>query len=155
MTSPHPAIPMTDRARRVVGRAEELALANGEPARAIDLLRALAGPNEGIADRVLEEFGLTKSGRIDELAAGLPADLRRVEPDPTLAELLAIAKEELAPLDHRYVGTEHLLLAIARCSSGQIAAVLASAGVAPSQLREQVYMILGHLLPSAGTDLVD
>src|SRR5262245_990329 len=142
MSSQRQAIPMTDRARLVVGRAEELALANGQPACAIDLLRALAGPNEGVADRVLEEYGLTKPGRIDELIAGLPADLQVGEHDPTLDELLAIAKEELAPLGHRYVGTEHLLLAITRCSTGQGVAVLASAGVAPAKLREQVYCLL-------------
>lgn len=52
--------------------------------------------------------------------------------------LLSAARDEAVALRHDYVGTEHLLLALASETGGVSAAVLASLGVAPEEIREQV-----------------
>jgi hypothetical protein len=50
----------------------------------------------------------------------------------------------MVPLRHNYVGTEHLVLAVAQVGEGLVPAVLARLGVATAAIRRLVYKILGH-----------
>jgi ATP-dependent Clp protease ATP-binding subunit ClpC len=52
--------------------------------------------------------------------------------------------EEAAKLDHNYVGTEHLLLALASEEEGQAARLLAELGVSRQIVRTEVLQLLGH-----------
>jgi ATP-dependent Clp protease ATP-binding subunit ClpA len=53
------------------------------------------------------------------------------------------AQEEARGLRHRYVGTEHILLALLAESSGMAATVLRDAGVFPEQVRAEVEAAIG------------
>jgi ATP-dependent Clp protease ATP-binding subunit ClpA len=53
------------------------------------------------------------------------------------------AQEEARGLSHRYVGTEHILLALLAESSGMAATVLRDAGVFPEQVRADVEAAIG------------
>ena len=54
------------------------------------------------------------------------------------------AQEEARALHHSYIGTEHLLLALARDHHGMGATVLESMGVTEDQVRDR----LGHYMPA-------
>lgn len=52
--------------------------------------------------------------------------------------LLAAAREEAQRLDHPYIGTEHLLLALLRLGEPSLRTLLADAGVAPERARARL-----------------
>jgi ATP-dependent Clp protease ATP-binding subunit ClpC len=60
------------------------------------------------------------------------------------ASALALAKDEARLLAHHYVGTEHLLIGLAREERGAAARVLASLDLTADQLRESVVFIGGR-----------
>jgi ATP-dependent Clp protease ATP-binding subunit ClpA len=53
------------------------------------------------------------------------------------------AQEEARGLHHRYIGTEHILLALLSESSGMAATVLRDAGVFPEQMRADIEAAVG------------
>lgn len=57
---------------------------------------------------------------------------------------VVLAQEDARGLGHDHVGTEHLLLGLAREDAGGAARVLASLGVTPDAVRQQVVEILGR-----------
>jgi len=62
---------------------------------------------------------------------------------PEALAILTVALEHSGRLGHRYIGGEHLLLALA--SSGQPAgAVLRERGVTPQRVEEQIVRLAGH-----------
>jgi ATP-dependent Clp protease ATP-binding subunit ClpC len=63
---------------------------------------------------------------------------------PPARQAVVLAQDEARGLGHDYVGTEHLLLGLVREEAGGAARVLASLGVTPDAVREQVVEILGR-----------
>ena len=62
---------------------------------------------------------------------------------PEALAILAHALEHSGRLGHRYIGGEHLLLALV--SSGQPAgALLAERGVTPQRVEEEIARLAGH-----------
>jgi len=59
-------------------------------------------------------------------------------------QAVAFAQEEARALDHDYIGTEHLLLGLAREHEGVAAQVLESLGVTHERARAQVLQIVGR-----------
>ena len=59
-----------------------------------------------------------------------------------LRDTLGLAIKESASLGHHYIGTEHLLLGLARGYQGQAAALLSAAAISPDLLRRQVRRVL-------------
>ncbi len=57
---------------------------------------------------------------------------------------LSLAQEEAQHLQHNYIGTEHLLLGLAREKEGVAGKVLAQLGVSLSDVRTSVGSIIGH-----------
>ena len=57
--------------------------------------------------------------------------------------VVTMAQDESRTLGHRYVGTEHLLLALTRDEGGVAARVLADAGVSGDDVRADVLEIVG------------
>jgi len=57
-------------------------------------------------------------------------------------QVVTLAGQEARQLGHRYIGTEHLLLAMLDESSGGAAAVLHGAGVAREHVRDEVTRLL-------------
>jgi ATP-dependent Clp protease ATP-binding subunit ClpC len=70
--------------------------------------------------------------------------LNGVEFSHRLRRILAVSREEAARLDHEYVGTEHLLLALLREGDGAAAAVLSGLDVAPEQIRQKIEETVSH-----------
>ncbi len=58
--------------------------------------------------------------------------------------VLNYAKEEARSLGHAHLGTEHLLIALAREEQGAAARVLSSLGITADQLRNSVAFIAGR-----------
>ena len=148
----------TDRARRVMRLAEEQAIAMGcievEP---VHILLGMAREKEGIAGVVLRRFhadfaGILRAWRAVSLAInGSQSPSTQFGKPKWGVEVIgleSIATEERKLLSHDYIGTEHLLLAIARLTTGVVPAVLAECGIRPDRIREEVYSILGHDLDS-------
>lgn len=65
--------------------------------------------------------------------------------------VLGRARDEAVALGHEYVGTEHILLALAADPDGVSAAVLANLGVDAEQLREQTLAIVKPASRPGGT----
>jgi len=138
---------LTDRARAAVERAKAVAQARGnvEP-QTLDLLLALADNDGGVAHHVLERASLANPGLREQLERERGSRRSAAGQSETiLNELLERAGKECGPLGHRYIGTEHLLLAIAqRSPASDVAEVFAKAGVDPQSLRDEVLSLLGH-----------
>jgi ATP-dependent Clp protease ATP-binding subunit ClpC len=54
------------------------------------------------------------------------------------------AADEAARLEHRYVGTEHLLLALMRVKTGGFVGLMQKLKLHPLEIRNEVLSILGH-----------
>jgi ATP-dependent Clp protease ATP-binding subunit ClpA len=57
---------------------------------------------------------------------------------------VVLAQEEARRLDHNYIGTEHILLGIAREDQGLAAATLAAMGLNPADLRQEIEALTGR-----------
>jgi ATP-dependent Clp protease ATP-binding subunit ClpC len=66
--------------------------------------------------------------------------------DPSLTgradRALALARDEAGRLRHEYIGTEHILLGLAREADGIVAQVLGSFGLGLDRIREEVIRIV-------------
>ncbi|WP_146584194.1 Clp protease N-terminal domain-containing protein [Posidoniimonas polymericola] len=141
---------MTDRSRRVLAMAGEEANARG--ADAVEPQHLLLGL---LRDQGLAQCALGNAAGLDyeKYSATLPHPNDQGGPQRELPfseqsqSALDAAIEELSPLGHNYVGTEHLLLGLARESGGAESLDLASLGTSFSEIRAEVYGILGHDVP--------
>jgi ATP-dependent Clp protease ATP-binding subunit ClpC len=138
----------TERARQVV------VLAQGE-ARSLrhnyigteHLLLGLLREEEGLAARVLAELGVTLDhvrgqvalivGEGDEVTAG------QIPFTPRAKKVLELSLREAHSLGHGYIGTEHILLGLAREQEGVAARMLLDLDVDRALLRDAVIKSLG------------
>ena len=141
----------TDRVRRVLHLArEEAARLHHEYVGTEHILLGLIREGEGVAATVLTNLNVDLeeiSRRIEETvkkgtAAGsagpdLPYTSRA-------KKILEFAMSEARELNHRYVGTEHLLLGVLREEKGIGAQVLTDAGVTLETARSEVLRVLGQ-----------
>ena len=136
-------VPMTDRARHVIELAEEFASTNSDPSVGAEhLLFGLAAESDGLAAQLLKSLGADANAIRDCLRS--LDDSHQAGAGQDLAQLQHWAHDELAPLGHNYVGTEHLLLALTRVTRGRCLALLTALKLDRSQIRQEVYSILGH-----------
>ncbi len=134
----------TQRARRVLS----LAQLEAERARQglIGTEHLLLGLliEEGVAGRVLRELGLEVE-RVREMILRLGGEGRypggRIELAPETQQALELALQEARTMGHHYVGTEHILLGLAR-AGGLGVEVLRKLGVTEDQIRRQVRRVL-------------
>lgn len=66
----------------------------------------------------------------------------------SLRHVLALAPDESRWFGHHYVGTEHLLLAMARGREGRVVSLLRALGISPDQIRRRVRLLLHEGVPS-------
>jgi hypothetical protein len=111
------------------------------------LLLGLLAQTDGVAADVLGGLGVTREAIVartrEIVGAGTP---RRWEPlgvSPRLKRGLELARAEARRLGHRCVGTEHVLLGIARLDEGVGARLLRELGAPPDRVREEVATRLG------------
>ncbi len=138
----------TDRARRVVVRAQE-------EARRLD--HDYVGTEHLLLGLTHESVGGVGAGALESLGIGLEAVRQRVEQvigrgqqapsghipfTPQAKEVLKLALDESVQLGHHYIGTEHILLGLIREGDGVAAQVLTGLGADLDGAREQVIRLL-------------
>jgi len=137
----------TERAQQVVVHAHEEARALrhnyiGTEHMLLGLLRG----EEGIAVHVLESLDITIEdvralvahfvGQGDEVANG------QIPFTPRAKKVLELALREALSLDHNYVGTEHILLSLARVNDGLAGRILLEFDITAEQIRNEVVRLL-------------
>jgi len=126
----------TEKTQQALLRAQRIATERGNPQ--IDpehLLLALLEQGDGVVPRVVLELGGDPQRlRVDleQVIARKPSARGRsvqVDLSPAVARIVQGAEREAGALRDEYVSTEHLLLAMADSSAGEIARFLAAQGV--------------------------
>jgi excisionase family DNA binding protein len=112
------------------------------------VLLGLLREGEGVAGRVLSDLGvqLEQARRAVETTCGVGegADQPAPEPNDETRRVTELAVAEAKQLEHHFIGTEHLLLALTRDPEGSAALVLAQLNIATEQLRDAVLRVLKH-----------
>lgn len=138
-----------DRAKRVLALAQDEAIRLGHDHIGPEhLMLGLIREGEGVAARVLDSFGIklsvlrtdveSKIGRVDR-----PTPPSEIRLHSRTKRILELAIDEAKRLGHSHVGTEHLLLGMAREAGTVASEVLSSFGVALEQVRERTIDTLG------------
>ncbi len=145
---------IVDRFDRFTKRARHVLTLAQEEARSFQhnyigtehLLLGLVREGEGIAAQVLRNLGVEVNqvrsaveaiiGRGDRIVLG------EVGFTPRAKKVIELAVDEARRLNHRFIGTEHLLLGLIREGEGIGAGVLESLGVRLDQARTEVLRVL-------------
>ena len=138
----------TDRARRVVVRAQE-------EARRLDhhylgtehiLLALTHESTDGTAAKVLESLGIGLEAarqQVEEVTGrGTQPPSGHIPFTPQAKKVLELALSESRVLGHNYIGTEHILLGLIREGDGVAAQVLVKLGADLDRVRQQVIQLI-------------
>jgi hypothetical protein len=111
------------------------------------VLLGLLAQTGGMAADVLAGCGVTRAAIISRtrevVGAGSPRRWEALGVTPGLKRALVFARAEARRLGHRSVGTEHVLLGIARLDDGVDAQLLRELGAPPACIREEIAERLG------------
>jgi ATP-dependent Clp protease ATP-binding subunit ClpA len=147
----------TERARQVVVLAQEEARTLKHNYIGTEhILLGLLREEEGLAARVLESLDITvervRSQVVRIVGSGEEVTAGQIPFTPRAQRILGRADAESLSLGHEGVGTEHLLLALARETDGIAMRVLGEQGIGPDALREAVRRTLDEPVPDAVAD---
>ena len=140
----------TDRARRVVVRAQEEARTlNHDFIGTEHILLGLVREGQGVAAKALESLGIsleTVRQRVEDAVPPGQVDSRpgHIPFTPRAKKVLELSLSEAKLLGHRYIGTEHILLGLLREGEGVAAQVLAALGADLDGVRERVIQLLAE-----------
>jgi ATP-dependent Clp protease ATP-binding subunit ClpA len=130
-----PFATLTDRSRTVMRRAVAAAKQFGKAdVGPNELLHALAITEGGVAARALQNVRWTPTDKLSTYE--FSPEIVDLMQSSFLEKIAAAAQKDAYALDHRYSGTEHLLLALVRLYPDAVAD--------PQQVRREVLSILGH-----------
>ncbi|NEO55728.1 MAG: ATP-dependent Clp protease ATP-binding subunit [Okeania sp. SIO3B5] len=122
------------------------------------ILLGLISEGTGIAAKVLKEYHVNLKDARNEveqiIGRGSGFTPAEIPFTPRVKRMLEVSLEEARKLDHNYIGTEHLLLALLQDSEGVAAKVLDNLGVDRSKIRTQIIRSLGEVAtvsPGAST----
>src|SRR3977135_3036827 len=137
----------TDRARRVVGLAqEEASMLNHKYIATEHILLGLIHEGEGVAAKALESLGISLEGvrqQVEEIIGqGQQAPSGHIPFTPRAKKVLELSLREALQLGHNYIGTEHILLGLIREGEGVAAQVLQKLGAALGRPRQQLIQLL-------------
>ncbi|GAA3590201.1 Clp protease N-terminal domain-containing protein [Kineosporia mesophila] len=140
----------TPRARDAVVQAQTAARDAGSDHIGIThLVLGLAAVPDTLALRALDAQGVTGAQLIEAATATLPepaADVPALIPyDAAAKKVLELTLRTALRLGHQYVGTEHILLALAEYEDGK--GLLGQLGVSIEKLEADVQRILGERAP--------
>jgi ATP-dependent Clp protease ATP-binding subunit ClpA len=115
------------------------------------LLIGLMRVEGGVAERVMKAVGL-ELPKVKALVEHLTSDYTRTPGAQTdltdeLKAVLEMAVEQARKLSHPYIGTEHLLLALAQHPDGQAREVFKRLNIAPDEITRQTHNLLQELPP--------
>ena len=143
----------TDRARKVMQLAEEEARQLGHGYLGTEhVLLGLVKEGEGVGSNVLKNFNVDLPTARKQVEKFVQPGKRQSDPKPLaitpgIKTFIEFATEELAPLNHNYIGTEHQLLGLLRVKDGIAVRSLLDLGLDLNEIRKEVYSLLGHDLP--------
>ncbi len=121
------------------------------------LLLGLAGEGSGVAATVLAEIGV----RLDEMRGdvelssigggdwNVPGDIKL---QPKLKHVIELASNEARRLNHRSIGTGHLLLVLARDGEGIETGLLKRQGVDLDKMQTAIWRVLSEKADSSGQE---
>ncbi len=140
---------VTNHAHEVFASAHELAERLGHhDVTPLHIMLGFLDQMENLASAVLSQLGVPLDILEGELKDHLPAPgMPRTPPNerswtPSDERLIDLAKVEADKLGHRHHGSEHLLLAFIRDSTGPTATVLLGHGIGYDDVRAEVIRIL-------------
>jgi ATP-dependent Clp protease ATP-binding subunit ClpC len=142
----------SERAREVVVEAQQEARALKHNYIGTEhILLGLLRETDGVSPRVLNTLGISLDqvrtqvtrivGRGDEVTAG------QIPFTPRAKKVLELSLREALSLGHNYIGSEHILLGIARENNGVAARILLDYGADADKLRDEVIRELGVIPP--------
>ncbi len=144
----------TERARRVIVLSrEEANRLNHDYIGTEHLLLGLVKVGGGVAAEVLKSFDLNL-GRlrleVEKLVQPGPSTftMGEVPFTPRAKKVLDLSVDEATSFGHNYIGTEHILLGLAREEEGVAARILAGMGLTPEKIRERTMELLSGGIPS-------
>jgi ATP-dependent Clp protease ATP-binding subunit ClpC len=137
----------TERARRVVVLAqEEAGMLNHNYIGTEHILLGLIHEGEGVAAKALESLGISlEDVRADVeqiIGRGESAQAGQIPFTPRAKKVLELSLRESLQLGHNYIGTEHVLLGLAREGEGVGAQVLQKRGADLESVRARVVSLL-------------
>jgi ATP-dependent Clp protease ATP-binding subunit ClpA len=116
----------------------------GDESPAAKVLKSLGVDLEKVRHDTIAEIGQTSGG----VASAFTPPARSQGPfdrfNAPAKRVLALAQDEAIRFNHNYIGTEHLLLGLAREGAGVAARTLDALGVTLSKLRTSVEAIMGR-----------
>ena len=138
----------TDRARRVVVLAQEEArMLNHNYIGTEHILLGLIHEGEGVAAKALESLGISLEAvrsQVEEIVGrGTDAGPGHVRFTTRAKKVLELSLREALQLGHDYIGTEHILLGLARQDDGVAGQILSALGVDVDTIRRHVIRLLG------------
>jgi ATP-dependent Clp protease ATP-binding subunit ClpC len=144
----------TDRARKVMQLAnQEAQRLNHQYIRTEHILLGLVKEGSGVAADVLKDLNVSLDKVRHVIVKVIPyAPTQtpvpgRLPHTPKARKVLEHALEEADTLNHKYVGTEHLLLGLMRVQEGVAADVLINLGLSLEEVRAEVLNHLGSKPP--------
>ena len=140
----------TDRARRVVVRAQEEAGAlNHDFIGTEHILLGLVHEGQGLGAKALESLGISPETVRERVEDAVPAGQHprpagHIPFTPRAKRVLELSLSEAKVLGHSYIGTEHILLGLLREGEGVAAQVLTLLGADLDGVRERVIQLLAE-----------
>lgn len=139
----------TERARQVIVLAQEEARTQGDSKMCTDhILLGLLREEEGLAARTLNQLGVSLE-MVRRFQIGKGRDTSVTPPGgqlpftPEAKQVFEWSLREALSLGHNYIGTEHLLLGLARGdASHEAMEILWETGVTTEQIRNEVMRML-------------
>lgn len=140
----------TERAKKVLHLAnQEAQRAGREHVGPEHILLGLLSEGRGVGACVLKNLGVNLADARIEIER-VVGPRKNVKPSgqhlplsPGASRVVASSREESAGLNHRYVGTEHLLLALLRDEQSAAAHVLRNLRLDPQSVRAEVVTLIG------------
>ena len=137
----------TDRARRVVGLAQDEARGLKHNSIGTEhLLLGLISEGEGVAAKALETMEIkgeaVRASVIEIIGEGEKPVEGHIPFTPRAKRVFELSLREALQLGHNYIGTEHLLLGLLKEGEGVAAQVLTKQGADLAQVRQTVIQML-------------
>ena len=143
----------TDRARRVVVKAQEEARSLGHDFIGTEhILLGLIDEGDGVGFKALEAMGASPDvirQRVEEMVGRGPEPSREghIPFTPRAKKVLEFSLREALQLGHTYIGTEHILLGLLHEGEGVAAQVLTGFGIDLHRARQRVIQLLAGRQP--------
>ena len=147
---------LTPRAKKVLEDAKREARKSSHRFVGTDhLLLAILKAQQGVASNVLSKLGVDIDGVREKVGESLTGDARSGDPKAAdeLSQVMEVAMDEARKMGHSYVGTEHILLAIAETRDSSGGNILRGLGVRSDTIRDEILRELGAGDERRGGDL--